>query len=164
MPMVWTEPEVFLTHQGITVYHTYKDCGEHRLTYHFTTDITEQEDACEFDVRDLPVPTNIPEEINEVDYHTAIIRHAVEQRRLTLPEDGQKYPPRAVATDVFAALKITIHHEGEWHPDHLCEDLEKALTALYSEHQLRVSSAGVEVVKAEVKSVSVGESRPTRGE
>jgi len=52
----WVDPEVFLEHKGITIYHIYKndniDQGER--TYHYTTDIEEGERGdSAFDVRDL---------------------------------------------------------------------------------------------------------------
>ena len=57
MPLTWIEPEVFLKHRGVTVYHAYKDQGIvgspcKTLGYSYTTDPLEQEGGG-FDVRKL---------------------------------------------------------------------------------------------------------------
>lgn len=61
MPYItsWVDPEVFLVHKGITVYHTYNDndFGQGRLTYWFTTNGFSDEDS--FDVRELDVPSKV---------------------------------------------------------------------------------------------------------
>ncbi len=53
MPYIWTEPAPVLTHQGVTVYHVYKndfwDAGAYECQYR--TDVTEESDC--FDIRDL---------------------------------------------------------------------------------------------------------------
>jgi len=62
MPYVhkWVEPELFMEHSGVRIYHSYKDDEyDHLLEYHFQvqwTDETEgttEDDMWEFDVRDL---------------------------------------------------------------------------------------------------------------
>jgi hypothetical protein len=54
MPMIWVEPEVFLEHEGVTVYHAYKHGGlGSRLRYWFNTD-PDETDVFDFDVRSLP--------------------------------------------------------------------------------------------------------------
>ena len=52
MPYIWTEPELVLTHQGVSVYYTYRNdyMEEGSYEYHYTTDIGEQSS---FDIRDL---------------------------------------------------------------------------------------------------------------
>lgn len=54
------EPEVFIEHNGLKVYHTYKnDCiDEGAKSYWFTTDPegVESDDWCRFDVRSLATP------------------------------------------------------------------------------------------------------------
>lgn len=53
MPMIWIEPEVYLQHNGVTVYRAYKDAdGERPLDNWFTT--AQDDPDYEFDVRDLP--------------------------------------------------------------------------------------------------------------
>jgi hypothetical protein len=51
MPSGYIEPDVFLEHNGVTVYHTYKDDWYENgpLTYWFTLD----ESGDDFDIRDL---------------------------------------------------------------------------------------------------------------
>ena len=52
----WVAPEVFLTHNGVTIYHTYKDDDWEQgpQTYWFVTDeMASQDDG--FDVRELPL-------------------------------------------------------------------------------------------------------------
>lgn len=69
MPYVWTEPDSFITHQGVEVYHVYK--RQLALTYWYTTNPCDDDgdcpldgdDAGQFDVRDLPRRT--PEEIKD---------------------------------------------------------------------------------------------------
>jgi hypothetical protein len=52
----WTPPELFMTHNGVNVFHAYKDddMDAGRLTYWYTLDASE--DGHAFDVRDLAVP------------------------------------------------------------------------------------------------------------
>lgn len=53
----WVDPELAVEHQGVQVFHCYKDdeINQGRRTYSFTTDSSgdEAEDPA-FDVRDLP--------------------------------------------------------------------------------------------------------------
>ena len=51
---IWVEPEVFLEHSGVTVYHTYKDddIEQGASWYWFRLD-QEENDEGEFDIRDL---------------------------------------------------------------------------------------------------------------
>lgn len=86
MPYDWVNPDKFLKHRGISVYHTYKEddyCK--RCEYWYTTDIntTESNDDCVFDVRDLP-KTREDENIYET------IKNAIEKKLLKLPE-GDEY-------------------------------------------------------------------------
>lgn len=52
---IWVEPEVFLEHNGVTVYHTYKDddIEEGARCYWFTLQELGGEYEGAFDVRDL---------------------------------------------------------------------------------------------------------------
>lgn len=72
MPQAWVEPELFITHNGVSVYHTYKDgnMDAGRLECHYTTDICE-EYSYEFDIRDLPSYQPETE-------HAEIIKSAIE--------------------------------------------------------------------------------------
>lgn len=50
MPYRWVEPEVFVEHEGVMVFHCYRhDMADDRLEYWYTTD----SDPEDFDVRDL---------------------------------------------------------------------------------------------------------------
>jgi len=52
MPQMWVEPGLVISHNGVSVYNTYRnDNYNDPYTYQFTTDITEQGDP--FDIRDL---------------------------------------------------------------------------------------------------------------
>lgn len=53
----WVEPEVFLSHNNVTVYHTYKDddIGQGARTHWFTTNSISDDES--FDVRDFDVPS-----------------------------------------------------------------------------------------------------------
>lgn len=54
MPLTWTEPEEVVTHQDVTVYHTYKDDGmvsEYWFTLEAAFDDYESDHI--FDIRDL---------------------------------------------------------------------------------------------------------------
>ncbi len=79
MPQAWVEPELFITHNGVSVYHTYKDgCMDAgRLEYHYTTDICE-EDSYEFDIRDLPFYQPETE-------HAETIKKAIEMGEIKTP-------------------------------------------------------------------------------
>ncbi|MBA9846557.1 hypothetical protein DEE93_16540 [Ralstonia pickettii] len=53
----WVEPEVFLTHGNVTVYHTYRDddVAQGTQTFWYTTSSTSDDEH--FDVRDVQVPS-----------------------------------------------------------------------------------------------------------
>ena len=53
MPMKYVEPEVYLVHNGITIYHTYGDSFTDRKEYWFSTDHDEDNEEYHFDVRDM---------------------------------------------------------------------------------------------------------------
>lgn len=50
MPFGWIDPEVFLTHGDVTIYHVYKDdeIAQGRREYWYTTDLSggDYEDPC----------------------------------------------------------------------------------------------------------------------
>lgn len=81
MPLKWVEPELFFTHQGISIYHTYGNSDiDHRYENWFTTCVDEN-DGYEFDIRDLPV-----QDVVKVDGPKAIIKYAIENKLLKLPD------------------------------------------------------------------------------
>lgn len=52
----WVPPELFMTHNGVNVFHAYKDGSfDDRLDYWYTLDA--QDNGSNFDVRDLQVPS-----------------------------------------------------------------------------------------------------------
>ena len=57
MPYGWLDPEVFMEHKGVTVYHVYKDdeISQGRRECWYTTDLCggDCDDPCSFDVRVL---------------------------------------------------------------------------------------------------------------
>jgi len=79
MPLLWVDPELFISHNGVPVYHTYIDrnMDAGRLEYHYTTDICE-EPSHEFDVRDLPSYRPETE-------HAEIIKSAIEMGEIKTP-------------------------------------------------------------------------------
>jgi hypothetical protein len=82
MPLKWVNPEEFITHQGIVVYHTYKNEDfSNQSEYWYTTSINEVTEF-EFDVRELKMPDSIP-----VHDHAIKIKHNIELKTLQLPDD-----------------------------------------------------------------------------
>jgi len=82
MPDKWVPPEEFLTHRGITIYHTYKNANiNERSEYWYTADVKEEQEY-EFDVRELKMPASIP-----VKDHKIKIKHNIELKTLRLPDD-----------------------------------------------------------------------------
>lgn len=82
MPNSWVEPDIFLTYQGVTVYHAYKeDISEDRLFYWYQVDVTEQIPA--FDIRDLP-------EYTPGLAHDEIFRRAIEHKSPLLLAELEK--------------------------------------------------------------------------
>lgn len=81
MPNVWTEPDEVITHNGVTVYHTYKD-GEYISAYWYT--LNESDDDWEgesaFDVRELNA-------YDSDKSHEEILRTAIENSELQAPEE-----------------------------------------------------------------------------
>lgn len=51
MPTIWVAPDVAVTHDGVTVYHAYKEGTDTRLYNWYQLDVNEQEGM--FDIRDL---------------------------------------------------------------------------------------------------------------
>lgn len=76
MPMQWTEPEVAVEHNGVTVWHTYKD-GEYISEYWYTCNESDDDIDGEsaFDIRELDV---------EGETHEDILRAAIEAGILPL--------------------------------------------------------------------------------
>jgi hypothetical protein len=85
MPYDWIDPELFLEHEGVAVYHCYDDDGM-VSTYWYTTDGTDCNidapltEAAQFDVRELPT---LGLAVNDPTTHASIIRHATQAGLLT---------------------------------------------------------------------------------
>ncbi len=90
MPYAWIEPEIFMEHDGVTIYHIYKDDyldGVARAYWYGTRPSCSDDgsgDGGEFDVRDLPAVEGASAEDDEG--RAVIIRAAIERGVLT--EDG----------------------------------------------------------------------------
>lgn len=98
MPMTWIEPEELMTHNGVVIYHTYKnDSADDRQSYWYTTDISDDEDF-EFDVRDLPVPEGVGAE-----NHRFIIAHAIDRDLIVLADiDEIEVPTVQVSAEIWS--------------------------------------------------------------
>lgn len=84
MPLEWVRPQRFVTRKKVHVYHTYKhETITDTQQYWYTTDVNEEQEF-QFDVRDLPVPEGVSR-----DNHKAIIRSAIDHKRLKLPDEQQ---------------------------------------------------------------------------
>lgn len=81
MPMTWTEPEAVVEHNGVTVYHTYKD-GDYRSEFWYTLDQSDDdwEGESAFDVRDLGVEGDVEGD------HKEILRAAIDAGILKVAE------------------------------------------------------------------------------
>ncbi len=82
MPMIWTEPETFFVHRGVSVYHIYKDDDWESgvRTYWFTLDPTAGDNSDEeFDVRALSTHTSDL-------FIKQTIKEALDSGELELPE------------------------------------------------------------------------------
>lgn len=78
MPYAWVEPDVAVEHNGVTIYHTYKeDDYNQRLFYWYTVD---QGESSSFDIRDLP-------EYDRTLSHEDILRRAIDNKSLLLMEE-----------------------------------------------------------------------------
>jgi hypothetical protein len=84
---VWVPPEVALrTPQG-TIYHAYKDDDAERpLTYWYTTDENE-DDAYEFDIRELPLYLAVSQKTSE--NHARILRRAAARGEIEFPKGSR---------------------------------------------------------------------------
>ncbi len=75
MPLRWCDPEKFLTHNDVTIYHTYKDdLSDVPLEFWYSTCANASaESEFEFDVRELPLAA----QLTDAD-HAVIIRSAID--------------------------------------------------------------------------------------
>jgi hypothetical protein len=86
MPMQWVPPEVFMTMRDkLRIYHTYKDQGDIRLEYWYTTDEGEDPQFM-FDIRELS--TYDPKKKLDMREIRRVIREAYAKNELLLPDAG----------------------------------------------------------------------------
>lgn len=112
MPYEWTEPELFMEHRGAQVYHTYKGGpgNEYQQDYWYTTDSAcddvegEYDDNPIFDVRDLPVPADLPACADDDARHSYIVRAAIDSGDLAFPEGYGPTEPLPEPTPVEKAV------------------------------------------------------------
>lgn len=116
MPIGWIQPDLFLRHQGVAVYHVYRndEYEQGPREYWFTTDKYggDYNDPCSFDVRELSTfAADKP--------HDKIIREAIEAGVLPLEEsdceDGCEDPPvdvRNISRDQMARLLTVLRDNG----------------------------------------------------
>lgn len=92
MPDTWIEPELYLYHNGVAIYHCYRNnCFSGGVMENwYTTDINEQLPA--FDIRDLST-------YQTGTGHKAILEAAVDNGELKAPEDA--YLPLTQAVDIL---------------------------------------------------------------
>lgn len=119
MPSGWIDPEQFLRHHGIAVYHVYRhdDYDEGPREYWYTTDLYggDCDDPCSFDVRELSSYTGEKT-------HEQIICEAIDAGELPLAESSYKespedemmceVDPRAVSRDQMARLLTVLRDNG----------------------------------------------------
>jgi len=106
MPQKWIDPELFFRYKGVSIFHTYKNDNANGVKFYwYTTDPIEPEDSngYSFDVRELPLPAGCL--ASDAIYHQAIIKNAIDNGLLTLPEYVE-YKPEENEAD-YQHLKIS---------------------------------------------------------
>jgi len=108
MPYEWVDPELFLEHEGVAVYHCYDD-GDMVSSYWYTTDpsdcnykFPEIGSKAQFDVRDLP---DLGLAVDEPTNHALIIEHAIEEGLIT----GE--PTRETTSDEMERESLVVRIE-----------------------------------------------------
>jgi len=87
MPYVWTEPDVFFTHNGVTIYYIYTDdCADspvREFWYGFYSTCGDEIDDGSFDIRDVKelLPPETQQECH--DDHRAILTALIDAGFLT---------------------------------------------------------------------------------
>jgi hypothetical protein len=126
MPYQWIDPELFLEHQGVAIYHCYDDYGE-LCGYWYTTDPADDNcvwvpsNTTQFDVRDL---SSGELDANDTHTHATIIRQAIEAGLIT-GEPAAQEPPIIVKIAVRdgvahvveqppgVAVELIVHDQNE---------------------------------------------------
>jgi len=158
MPMQWSEPELYLEHHnGVKVWHTYKNSGGNssRMAYWYTTceaeDDVESRSEYVFDVRDLLVPSEViaglvseaprnedggalvPEDV----LHATKITYAIDKGMLKLPPENQPAPKDY---EFCAACTATKKLQGEGVTS---EDLHELVIRCCTKKAALVNSQGL---------------------
>jgi hypothetical protein len=90
MPTGYYEPEEFMEHNGVTIYHAYKDGDmDRRLTYWYNASGSEEPEY-EFDIRELPGGCNLDQSSGLVAEESikAVIRAALDAGLIKLDQEG----------------------------------------------------------------------------
>lgn len=110
MPYEWVEPEMFLEHEGVAVYHCYDD-GSMVSWYWYTVDPSdcnykdpEIGSDAQFDVRDLP---NLGLDVSDEKNHIAIIRHAIKEGLITGEPAIETKPDVAEPESLVVKIEVT---------------------------------------------------------
>jgi hypothetical protein len=103
----WTSPELFMTHNGVNVFHAYNDddMDAGQLYYWYTLVATE--DGHAFDVRDLDVPSTRHVELGDTESIRQALREAIDAGLLDacMPFDPRdNTDPEAFAPGVYHVL------------------------------------------------------------
>jgi hypothetical protein len=111
MPYEWVDPELFLEHEGVAVYHCYDD-DNMVSTYWYTTEITDcnvdtpELEGFQFDVRELP---HLGLDANDPKNHPAIIQNAIREGLITgEPASKTDPPPLVVKIEVMGGVASVV--------------------------------------------------------
>lgn len=85
MPYRWHPPDVIVSHQGITLWYTYKSAFSDAIRrYRYTYEGDDLEEHS-FDIRDLP-QWNDDYDMLGYQGHQEVLRQAIEEKTLSMPE------------------------------------------------------------------------------
>jgi hypothetical protein len=111
MPYEWVDPELFLEHEGVAVYHCYDD-DNIVSTYWYTTEITDcnvdapELEGFQFDARELP---NLGLDANDPKNHPAIIQNAIQEGIIAgEPANKTDPPPLVVKIEVMGGVASVV--------------------------------------------------------
>ena len=110
MPYQWVEPELFLEHNSVAVYHCYDDGGQ-KSWYWYTSEATDDNydwtpaDTAQFDVRSLP---NGGLDANDRPNHGTIIRQAIDAGLVSGEPALKPAPPGVVRLEVLGGVATVL--------------------------------------------------------
>lgn len=133
----WVMPDVFMTHNNVTVYRTYKDgdVGQGANTHYFTTDCYSDDHS--FDVREVDVPSKellnnhppyLAADVNP-EFATATGEQKAEWRRQwdEWHEDGGG-EEQAIATIIKEAIDLGLIKAPEYEDGPVCSEPTASIT------------------------------------